>query len=193
MDKEALVRSDSEIGGLVLNALSRERIPVTLCVWSFVPQLEEWQLVIATPWYDTRGPREANDRVLAALTSAGIYQDVPVRRLLVLSPHDPIVQSLTREVGLKTEGEIHIVQENQNHPTIGRHYSLIFTPYMGSGGAVPAKKIIGKEHLRQFLVSQLRIWPTLVQDAIDEIDRKGSASVHHVQLTHKEAKRVGLA
>lgn len=193
MDKETLVRSDLEIGGLVLNALSRERIPVTLCIWNYVPQLEEWQLVIATPWYDTRGPREANDRVLAALSTAGIYQTVPIRRLLVLSPHDPIVQALAREIEVKTEGEIHILQENQNHPTIGGHYAAIFTPFMGPGGAVPVKKILGKELLRQFLVSQLRILPAFADEAVDELDHKGSASIYRVQLTHREARRLGLA
>jgi len=192
MDKETLVRSDVEIGGLVLNALSRDRIPVTLCVWNYVPQLEEWQLVIATPWYDTRGPREANDRVLAALSTAGIYQSVPIRRLLVLSPHDPIVRALERDVQTKTEGELLVIRDDQNHPTMGRHYSVIFTPFASSHGAVPVRKIMGVEQLRQFLGTQLRVWPTLVDEAIKELDRRASASLH-VQLTHKEARRLGLA
>jgi hypothetical protein len=192
MDKETLVKSDLEIGGLVLNALSRDRIPVTLCVWNYVPQLEEWQLVIATPWYDTRGPREANDRVLAALATAGIYQSVPIRRLVVLSPHDPLARDLEHDVQTKTEGELFIMREDQNHPTMGRHYSAIFTPFASSQGAVPVKRIIGVEQLRHFLGSQLQIWPSLVNEAIEELDRRGSASLH-IQLMHKEARRFGLA
>lgn len=187
-----MVRNDLEIGGLVMNALSHDRIPVTLCVWNYVPQLEEWQLVIATPWYDTRGPREANDRVLAALGTAGIYQRVPIRRLLVLSPNDPIVRALEREVQARTEGELFIIREDQNHPTMGRHYSLIFTPFASSQGAVPVKKVIGLDRLREVLGSQLRIWPTLVAETIEELESKGTASLH-VQLAHKDAKRLGLA
>jgi len=193
VDKEALVRSDLEVGGLVVDALSRARIPVTLCHWNYVPQLQEWQLVIATPWVDTRGPHEANARILEALSFAGVYQSVPIRRLLVLSPDSPIVQTLERELKVRTEGEIYIVRENQVHPTLGRHYSVVFTPYAGSGGTIPMKKILGAEQLRQFLVSQLRIWPAFVDKAMAELERKGSASIFHVQLSHREAKKLGLA
>ncbi len=193
MDKEALVRSDLEVEGLVLDALSRARIPVTLCVWNYVPQLEEWQLVIATPWVDTKGPHEANARVLEALSLAGVYQGVPIRRLFVLGPHDPIVQVLEREVKVKTEGTIHIMRENQIHPTLGARYSVIFAPFMGPGGAVPAKRVFGPEQLRHFLDSQLGISPAFVEYAMAELERKGSASIAHVQLTNREAKKLGLA
>jgi hypothetical protein len=193
VDKETLVRSDIEVGGLVLDALSRARIPITLCDWNYVPQLEEWQLVIATPWVDTRGRHEANARVLKALSVAGVYPSVPIRRVLVLSPHDPIAQALGREVRAKTEGAIHIIRAEQSYPTLGGGYSVIFAPFAGPGGAVPAKKIFGTEQLRQFLSSQLRISSAFVEEAIAELERKGSASIFHVQLTNKEAKKLGLA
>jgi hypothetical protein len=48
-DKATLVKSDIDVGGLVLEALSREKIPVTLCDWMYVPQLDEWQLAKAYP------------------------------------------------------------------------------------------------------------------------------------------------
>jgi len=193
LDKETLVRRDIEVQGLVLDALSRARIPVTLCEWNSVDQLGESELVIATPWVDTRGLREANRRVLEALSVAGVYQSVPVRRLLVLSPHDPVVQTLEREVKIKTEGVIHIKREDQNHPTLGGHYSVIFAPFAGPGGAVPAKKIIGVEHLRQFFDSDLGISPEVFKPALDQLGRNGNASIRHVQLTHREAKKIGLA
>lgn len=193
MDKESLVKSDLEIGGLVLDALSRARIPVTLCEWDYVPQLDEWQLVIATPWVDTLGPHEANARVLQALSRADIYQKVPVRRLFVRSPRDPIVKSLEAETKTKTEGAIHIIREDQNHPTFGARYSLFFAPFTGPGGAVPAKKIFGIEHVRQFLDEQLGISSAFIEHALFELTRKGSGSILNVQLTRREARRLGLA
>lgn len=193
MDNEALVRRELEIENLVLNALSVARIPVSLCVWNYVPQLEEHQLVIATPLYDTIGPHGANARVLQALTNAGIYSVIPTRRLFVLSPSHPTVKALEREVKVKTEGSIHILREPRNHPTLGEQYSLIFAPYMGPGGAVQARKIFGASELRRFLNSQVHIWPSITEDAIHRLQTTSNASIPHVQLTHREAKRLGLA
>ncbi len=42
-----------------MEALSRRKIPVTLFDWTYIPQLEEWQIVVATPWYDSKGPLNA--------------------------------------------------------------------------------------------------------------------------------------
>jgi hypothetical protein len=94
---------------------------------------------------------------------------------------------------VKTEGSIHILREPRNHPTSGEQYSLIFAPYMGPGGAVPARKIFGANELRRFLNSQLHIWPSITEDAIHRLEASSNASIPHVQLTHREAKRLGLA
>jgi hypothetical protein len=193
LDNEALVRRELEIENLVLNALSAARIPVTLCVWNYVPQLEEHQLVIATTLFDTIGPHAANARVLKALTDAGIYSAIPTRKLFVLSPNHPTVKALEREVKVKTEGSIHIMREPRSHPTMGEQYTLIFAPYVGSGGAVPARKVFGANELRRFLNSQVRVWPSITEDAIHRLETNTNASIPHVQLAHREAKRLGLA
>jgi hypothetical protein len=193
LDNEALVRRELEIENLVLNALSAARIPVTLCVWNYVPQLDEHQLVIATPIFDSLGPHAANERVLQALTNAGIYSAIPTRKLFVLSPNHPTVKALEREVKLKTEGSIHIMRERRNHPTMGEQYSLIFAPYMGSGGAVPSKRVFGANELRRFLNAQVHVWPSITEDAIHRLETMSNTSIPHVQLTHREAKRLGLA
>ena len=106
MDQEVLVRSDIEIRGRILDALNRTGIPVTLCEWQYVPQLGEWQLIVATPWYDGRGPRVTYDRIIKALQQMGVYEDVPLRRVFLKSPSDPIVKQLEIEVKNKTEGVI---------------------------------------------------------------------------------------
>lgn len=193
MDNEALVRRELEIENLVLNALGAARIPVTLCIWNFVPQLDEHQLVIATPLFDTVGPRAANARVLQALTDAGIYSAIPTRKLFVLSPNNPTVKALEREAKVKTEGSIHIMREPRNHPTMGEQYSLIFAPYVGSGGALPAKRIFGSNELRRFLNGRVGVWADITERVVHELDSKQNASIPNVQLTHREAKRLGLA
>ena len=191
MDKATLVRSDLDIGGKVLVALSKAKIPVTLCDWNYVPQLDEWQLTIATPWYDTRGPREANARIISALQQAGIYTDVPIRRLVVRSPQDPLVKSLERDVKAQTEGTIHIVASRKSNQDV--QYAVVFAPYIGPGGALPSKALSSSALLRDFLEDRLHRTTSEVDEALNQLDRNGSASIFHVRLTKREAKNLGLA
>jgi hypothetical protein len=187
VDKATLVRSDLDIGGRVMLALSRSRIPVTLCNWNYVPQLDEWQLVIATPWYDSKGPHETFSKVVSALQHEGIYAEAPIRRIFIKSPHDPLVKALEQETKIKSEGAIHIVDYG-NHS-----YSLVFAPFTGPGGAVPAKHISGEQELRDFLENSLHIPRSSVDEALSEIARRRSGSIFHVRLTTREAKTLGLA
>lgn len=191
MDKATLVRSDLDIGGRVLVALSRAKVPVTLCDWNYVSELDEWQLIIATPWYDTRGPHEANAKIISVLQEAGIYTDVPIRRLFVRSPQDRLVKALEREIKTQTEGTIHIVASlGQNQSA---QYSLVFAPYTGPGGAMPARNILGENQLREFLEERVHITKSEVDEALNELKRKRSASIFHVRLTKREARSLGIA
>lgn len=187
MDKAALVRSDLEAEGRVIEALSRAQIPITLCDWNFVPQLGEWQLVIATPWYDTKGPREVNRLIIKALIKAGVYEDAPMRRIFVKSPDDPIVKTMERELKLRTEGSIHITKHTPHK------YSVIFTPYTGPGGAVPSIQLTDDAELTDFLQNRIRISSPFVESALSQLAKAGHASIPNVQLSGKRAKRLGLA
>ncbi len=191
MDKATLVKSDLEMEGSVLSALSLAKVPVTLCQLNYVPQLDEWQLVIATPWYDTKGPRQAYARVIEVLQEAGIYQDVPIRRVFLKSPEDPSVKALERDLRGITEGAVHIVQYSKA-PSNSR-YSVIFAPYTGTGGAVPSRRFTNPEQLRHFLENDLYISRSSVDEALSELNRKASASILSVQLTRKDARRLGIA
>lgn len=192
MDKEGLVRSDIEVEGVVMNALRTAGIPVTLCVWNFVPQLNEYQLAIATPLFDSKGPRAANAEVLQALLRSGVYQDVPVRKLLVISPNDPVARALERDAKMSTEGSLHIVRADYKHPTLGNPYSVMFAPYTHSGGAMVSKTIIGDGELRKFLLSRVHVVPHVVEEAISNLRNESNASITHVQLTNRDARRLGL-
>lgn len=190
MDKATLVRSDLEIEGRVLAALSLAKIPVTLSDLNYVPQLDEWQLIIATPWYDSKGPRETYSRIFKALQDVGIFEDIPTRRLFLKSPADPLVKALERDVKRQTEGSIHILGDKK--PVHERGYTVIFAPYTGSGGAVPARHFVGSDKLRSFLEDDLYISRSSIDEALSELGRKGSASILNVQLTRKELKKLAL-
>ncbi len=191
MDKTTLVRSDSDLNALVQVALSRAKVPVTLCVLDYVPQLDEWQLIVATPWYDSRGPHEANAKVISALLDQGFYSDVPIRRVYVRSPQDPIVRSLELELKTQTEGTIHVVASTKQDGR--KQYSVVFAPYIGPGGAMPAMNFSGPDQLRAFLEKRLRIDRSTVDEAINRLEHRRVASIFHVLLTKREVKNLGLA
>ncbi len=190
MDKTTLVRSDLETRGRIQNALSVAQIPVSLVEVDYIPQLGEWQIFVGTPLYDTKGPAEANARVIKALQTLGIYKDVPIRRVFVKSPSDPSIRALEAEVKGQTEGAIHILAIQGNH---AEPYSVIFAPFSGPGGTVPSRRFDSPDQLRAFLEDAVGIPPSSVEEALAEIGHKGSASILHVQLTRREAKRLGLA
>ena len=190
MDKETLVNTDQAVGAWVLDALSQAKIPVTLCDWFYVPQIDEWQLIIATPLYDTKGPHEAFAKVSLALQDAGVYPEVPIRRVFVRSPKDPIVRALEDEVKTKHEGTVHILE----HRLPAREtYSVIFAPYVGEGSAVPSVKLENKNLLRDFLQKKLHISSSAVDQALSELTRRYSSSILNVQLTRRELKKLGLS
>ena len=166
-------------------------LPVTMLDWEYSSELNELQLVIATSLFDTAGPHEANARVLAALQHAGIYHQMPIRRIFVKSPHDPAVKALQEEMRLKAEGSIHIVA---NRVVGGAdNYSIFFTPYASPGGAVRARVVTDNKQLKEFLERQLEISAHPLTSAILQLDSGRSASIPHVQLTLRKARRLGLA
>jgi hypothetical protein len=188
MDKTALVRSDQEIEGLIMEALSRIKMPVTLLRWNFVPEVDEWQLVIATPWYDLKGPRTTYNAAIDAFQKAGIYEDVPMRRVFFKSPNDSVVRTLEQE---PSEGTIHVLRGRGSGDA--DVYSVVFAPFLGQGGAVPARRFSGSQELRTFLVGTLRIRQRLVEEALEELEHTRSAAIYPVSLTERELKRAGLA
>jgi hypothetical protein len=191
MDKATLVANDLEIEGLVIAALSRGRIPVTAVEWNWVPQLNEWQLVVVTSLQDTKGPREAYARIIGALSSAGVYQNIPIRKLFVKSPEDPSAQELVRQLKLTTEGTIHIVRNTAGN---GRpQYSVVFAPYLGTGGAIPSVQLRDEKELLSFLEKRLGIPLFAVTLALPQLNQLGRASIFNVQLNLRRAKKLNLA
>jgi len=191
VDKTALVTSDLEVEALVIAALSRAQIPVTAVEWNWVPELNEWQLVVVTSLHDTEGPRQTYARILEALSSAGVYKRIPIRKLFVKSPHDPFSVELVRQLKLTTEGTIHVVR---NTPGVGHpQYSVVFAPYLGSGGAIPSVRLQDEQELRSFLVKQLEISPYLVDQAVLQLTQIGNASIFNVQLNLRRARKLNLA
>jgi hypothetical protein len=171
--------------------------------------------MIATPLVDTKGPLAAYTEVNKALQREGVFEDIPLRRIFLKSPRDPVLRSLERQsravphetfriinepiAGSFVEdayiytGSVHIVQFENSRGIVPDTYSVIYAPYTGPGGAVPAVKITGIEQLRDFLVRDLHIDVAVVDGAIRELAIVGSTSIPNAQFRPAELRRLGLA
>jgi hypothetical protein len=187
MDQTTLVKSDRVIEAQILAAFRRAHIPVTMCKWNYVPQLEEWQLIIATPWHDSKGPRTTYRAVVGALEKAGIYQRVPMRRVFLKSPDDPLVKALKEQIDTQLQGPVHIVRLIWNGNT---QYSLVFAPVTRNG--VPVKPFSSLAALKSFLEDDLHINAGSIQSALDEMTHTGAGSIDPVFLTKTQAKGLEL-
>lgn len=191
MDQTLLVNDFGEIEGKVVSALSRAQIPITAVDWNWVPQLEESQLIVVTPLVDSRGPRETYARILKALTVAGVYQSIPIRKLFVKSPDDPVAQKVIKELKETSEGSIHIVRDATRNGAL--QYTMVFAPYVGSGGPIPSKLFSGNDDLREFLEKRLSIDRYHIDQALSELIQKQSTTIVNVQLSLRRAKKLNLA
>lgn len=174
-----------------MDALSRTKIPITLCRWIYLPELDDWHLVIASPWYDTKGPLKTFQAVIDALERAGIYRKIPIGRVRVTSPDNPLAKVPQPRVREPRDGFVHILK--QSRPKNGDQYSLIFAPIAGPGGALPARRFSTIDGLKLFLAHDLHLKSSSIEDAIDEMTRTGASSIHPVSLEIRHARKLGLA
>jgi hypothetical protein len=187
MDQAILVKSDRDIGAKVIEALGHRRIPVSVWDWTYVPQLEEWQLVIATPWVDQKGLGTSYRALIGALQKANIYSEVPMRRLFLKSPKDPSVKEIEREIKGRKEGFLHILKDSRHNRT---EYSLMFAPLTQSGAA-PIKSFSDLASLKEFLSGELGVGLSRVEDALHEAGKTGASSIYPVILTTRQIKKLG--
>ena len=215
MATAALVNDDIEIGRRIVAALTRANIKVTVYLWAFIPQLQEWQFMIATPLVDYKGPLAAYGEVNKALQKEGLFDEVPLRRIFLKSPNDKVLRSLEREsravpkeafrivneqiAGNFVEdayvysGSVHISQLGSTRGEMRPRFLVIYTPYSGPGGAAPTVRLEGTEQLREFLEGKVGIDKEMVDRALRELADRRSSTIPHVQLRHQELKRLGLA
>jgi len=209
-----LVSSDIEMGRRIVATLTRANVPVTIYLWAFATEPEEWQFIIATPLVDSKGPLAAYREVNNILRKEGLFGDVPLKRISLRSPNDRLLKLLQKEsravpqetfrvvndqiAGSFIEdaylytGSIDIIRFENSRGVVSNKYSVIYLPYSG-GGAVPSRRIDGLENLKEFLESSpLHLRKEVVESVLKELSESGSASIPNVQLKTQELRRLGL-
>ena len=59
MDQATLVNLDIKRGSELLDALDRAKLKVTVALWVYFPEYEDWRLVVSARRFDSLDPRDA--------------------------------------------------------------------------------------------------------------------------------------
>ncbi|MGH9623396.1 MAG: hypothetical protein ACRD4G_03520 [Bryobacteraceae bacterium] len=98
MDRTTLVATDFTIGAELADALDRSTLAVSVALWLYSSDYEDWRFVIASRRLDDAEPSKAYGLVHSALEAAGIsLQKTP--SLLILKMSDPFIRELRRIFG----------------------------------------------------------------------------------------------
>lgn len=207
----ALVNNDIDVGRRIVAALTRAGIPVTVYLWAFIPQLDEWQFIIASPLVDIKGPLGAYADVNKALQREGVFEDIPLRRIFLKSPSDSVLKSLEKQSRAVPQEAFRVVNESiggnfvegaylysgslqlRNLPSkSGSHLSVFYAPHRGRGHAT---EVIFDDfdRLRRFLEKRLSIAGDVVDGVLHELRSTGRAIIPGIELAPSDLRKLGLA
>jgi hypothetical protein len=101
VDNTALVTPDFTAGLELVRALDASALSISVALWLYSPEYEDWRYVLASRRLDAAEPSEAYGLVHDALTAAGVsLERTPA--LLILKMSDPFIRSL-RQIFSKTK------------------------------------------------------------------------------------------
>lgn len=98
MDKAAMVSIDISRGSELLDILDRAKVKISVALWVFLAEYEDWRLVVSSRQFDSPDPRDAYSLLHETLAAAGLPpHKIPV--LLILPTSDPFIKELRRLFG----------------------------------------------------------------------------------------------
>jgi len=204
MATTVLVDRDLDIGRRILGVLSQAGISVTVAFWAHIPQISEWQLFIATPLVDSKGPKLAYEQVLRILKQAGMEQELPWRRIFLRSPKDQVLKSLEKS---KSDGGSIEIMESENIPRgTPSAYYVTYAPEPGGTFRILNMPIAdryieeayvygatwlvtGVENLRK-LLSKLNVDSENQEAAVEELSLRRRALIPDVRVRLRDFKRL---
>ena len=98
MDKAAMVSIDVSQGSEILEALERAHVKVSVALWMFLSDFEDWRLVVSSRQFDTADPRDAYRLLHDSLSSAEVASK-KTPAIIILPTSDPFVRELRRIFG----------------------------------------------------------------------------------------------
>ena len=98
MDKTAMVSIDLSQGSEILEALERAHVKVSVALWMFLSEFEDWRLVVSSRQFDTADPRDAYRLLHDSLSRAEVaMKKTPA--IMIFPTSDPFIRELRRIFG----------------------------------------------------------------------------------------------
>lgn len=100
MAKDSLVEPEIKAGEELLKALDRAGLGVRTAFWYYLPNAEQWRLIVASPVVDKGGPTAAYvqvQHVLEKLTSQ-VRDALPLSEISVVSPGSELPRLISAAV-----------------------------------------------------------------------------------------------
>jgi hypothetical protein len=100
--------------GAELTAKLDERgLGVTAALWLFVPDLNEWRLLFATPEVGSKGPREVYDKIRQAIPELGEKASaVPLSVIALMDPNAELLRII--RIGIQTGPGVSRIRFSKN-------------------------------------------------------------------------------
>ncbi|MCC6357413.1 MAG: hypothetical protein IT450_01605 [Phycisphaerales bacterium] len=104
MGPQALVDTEIERGRRLIQAMDERGIGVSMALWLYHEESSEYWLTIAGKFVDELGKHEAYLRIARILTETGLGEELPLRRVQVVFPDEPLVRSIRKLVKTPAKG-----------------------------------------------------------------------------------------
>ena len=98
MDKTALVSVDIDRGAELLDILDRAKLRVSVVLWVYLSEYEDWRLVISGREFDVLDLRDAY-RLLHNTLAAGGFTPEKTPPIMIVPMADPFIKELRRIFG----------------------------------------------------------------------------------------------
>lgn len=190
MDKTALVDKDVRIGRDVIGLLTAADLSVDDAFWAYVPQVEEWRLVLSSPNVKKLGVHGSYLKMSNALHRSPLLDEIPLRRISLFAPDDDVIERLKALEKYRYEGAIEIIKSDRKNGSAA--FLIFFAPYKGPGGAVPTVSLNGRSKLEEFLRDHIGIGDWQMETALRILDVRGSYSFENLQLSTGKLRELGL-
>lgn len=113
MVKEQLTGAMIDAGAELTAKLDEMGLPVTAAFWLFVPEVNEWRLLFASPEVSTKGPRDVYEKIRQAIEQLGAMATaVPLSVIGLLDAEADLVRLL--KLAIRTEPGINRIRFSKN-------------------------------------------------------------------------------
>lgn len=190
MDNAELVDKDLRIGRDIIGLLAAANLAIDDAFCAYVPQVEEWRLVLSSPAVKTLGVHDSYLKMSNALHKSPLLDEIPLRRISLFAPDDGIVERLNALETYRYEGALEIVKSDRND--VSPNFLVFFIPSKIPGGEAPSVSLNGETKLKEFLRDKVGITDRGLQLALGDLEKRGSHTFENLQFNTAKLRDIGL-